>query len=307
MSLSVSPEEFTVPVVFAKADGKVVYVKAQVGGYKSYSNGTWSGKLNDMSSDKMYAVKTTEDLTLNVTGHRVVTSAAPITVGNDWNWVGFNASSLMSVTEALAGMDPQNGDIIKGQRGIAYYDDHEWLGSLETLMPGKGYKIFSVVSTDRTFSYPNKTAIGANARMAQPLTSHLSSLTSQFTPVDYCEYSANMVLIAQVVADGQPVSGVELGVFAGDECREAAFTDENGMIYITIPGDEACELTFRVADGNSESVIRNSELTYETDAVIGTPKAPFIIDLGAATGIESVYGLQFRHRHRVSLWFTVCS
>ena len=116
-----------------------------------------------------------------------------------WNWVGFNASSLMSVTDALAGMEPQDGDIIKAQRGIAYYDNYEWLGSLQTLMPGKGYKVYSAATNDRTFSYPAKTAAGANARMVQPLTTQPSSLTPQFTPVDYRNYPANMVLIAQVV------------------------------------------------------------------------------------------------------------
>ena len=97
-----------------------------------------------------------------------------------------------------------------------------------------------------------------------------------------------MVLIAQVMADGGPVESFELGVFAGDECREAALTDENGMVFITIPGDEPCELHFRVSDGNSEFVINNSELHYETDTVIGSPRAPFIINLGEATGIWSV-------------------
>ena len=101
-----------------------------------------------------------------------------------------------------------------------------------------------------------------------------------------------MVLIAQVVADGQPVSGLELGVFAGDECREAAVTDERGMIYITIPGDETCTLTFRVSDGNSQISTLNAQITYETDAVIGTPKVPFIIDLANATGIKSICDLQ---------------
>jgi hypothetical protein len=115
--------------------------------------------------------------------------------------------------------------------------------------------------------------------------SQLSNQSLTFTPVDYSNYPANMVLIAQVVADGQPVSGLELGVFAGEECREAAVTDERGLVYITIPGDENCELTFRVSDGNSQLSTLNAQITYETDAVIGTPKAPFIINLDNATGI----------------------
>lgn len=32
-------------------------------------------------------------------------------------------------------------------------------------------------------------------------------------------------------------------------------------------------------------MVNSQSITYETDAVIGTPKAPFIIDLDNATGI----------------------
>jgi len=154
------------------------------------------------------------------------------------------------------------------------------------MMPGKGYKIFSVVSTDRTFFYPNKTATGANARMAQAPTSHRSPLACQFTPVDYSEYSANMVLIAQVLWD-EPLAGVELGVFAGDECRETTFTNEQGMVYITIPGDDPVTLTFRVAT-DEQIFTAPQTIVYETDAVYGSPRAPFIIDLSNSTGIRNI-------------------
>jgi hypothetical protein len=207
-------------------------------------------------------------------------------------------------------------DIIKAQQGVAYYSDGRWMGSLKTLMPGKGYKISTNATNVRTFSYPSTTPTNSRRAksdefsMVNGQSSMVNGQSSAFTPVDYCIYPSNMVLIAQVVGhasqrdNSQPLAGIELGIFAGDECREAAITDENGMVYITIPGDEPCELTFRVADGNSEFVISNSELRYETDAVIGTPSAPFVIDLGQATGIaemengrlkiENVYDLQGR-------------
>ena len=288
MSLGVTPETFTVPVVFEKANGKVLTVKSQSNGTITYSNGQWVAKPTNlgMNNQEMYVVKTSEPLTLTVTGHRVKPADVPITVKYGWNWLGYNGMKTASLTEALSGLGPQDGDIIKGQRGVAYFDDSEWIGSLSTLVPGLGYKIQSEVSNDRTFSYPSTTSVaGARRAMPDSQLSTLNAQTSTFTPVDYSNYPANMVLIAQVVADGQPVSGLELGVFAGEECREAAVTDERGLVYITIPGDENCELTFRVSDGNSQLSTLNAQITYETDAVIGTPKAPFIINLDNATGI----------------------
>ena len=288
MSLAVKPNPFTVTNVFSKADSKVELVKNN-GIYSEYNGKKWIGDLEQMNNLEMYTVQANEDLTLCVTGHKVKSDEESINIAGNgkWTWVAYNSLSVMSVNEALANMGPEDGEIIKGQHGVAYYDEYEWLGNLKQLTPGQGYKIQAKV--DHTLTYPNKAATGAAARMAQPtLNSQLSTLNAQlttFTPVDYRNYPANMVLIAQVVADGQPVSGAELGVFAGDECREAAVTDERGMIYITIPGDETCTLNFRVSDGNSQISTLNAQITYETDAVIGTPKAPFIIDLANATGI----------------------
>jgi hypothetical protein len=190
----------------------------------------------------------------------------------------------MDLSEALAGMEPLDDELIKSQRGVAYYDSYEWIGSLKQLTPGLGYKIKGKKA--RTFTYPTKTMSTAGARRDNAL-ENVDRVATAFTPVDYHSYPANMVLIAQVVADGQPVEGVELGVFAGDECREAAVSDERGMIIITIPGDELCELTFRVNDGTGIRQMSTS-ITYETDAVVGLPKAPFVIDLAQATGIDEI-------------------
>ena len=74
------------------------------------------------------------------------------------------------------------------------------------------------------------------------------------------------------------------------------------MIIITIPGDEATKLNFRIFTGDEELEAAES-IIYETDAVVGKPSAPFIINLDNTTGIyeltngsdlEDVYDLQGR-------------
>lgn len=105
---------------------------------------------------------------------------------------------------------------------------------------------------------------------------------------------------------GKPVANAELGIFVDDECRTAAVTDQNGVAYLTIPGDDDATLTFKVSDG-SEVAPLNASLRYETDAIYGTPAHPFGIDLDGTTGLgddifengagadqPSVYDLQGR-------------
>ena len=97
-----------------------------------------------------------------------------------------------------------------------------------------------------------------------------------------------MVMTAQVMKDGVMLTDAEIGVFAdGDECRATATTDEEGRAYITIPGDEACQLTFMVAvDGKVYSTKQTAD--YAVDAVCGSYSQPFVINLGDATGIEEI-------------------
>ena len=109
-------------------------------------------------------------------------------------------------------------------------------------------------------------------------------------------------MAVKVVADSKTLTGVEVAAFAGDECRTATVTNEEGIAFLTIPGDETCELTFKVAVAG-EVVDAPLTLTYETDAIYGTPKHPVVMNLGDATGIremlydngiESIYDLSGR-------------
>ena len=285
MSFAVKPDVFYVENVFSKAGGKAKMVKSQTDS-SEFDDEDWLDGIGEMNNSEMYVVQTGEAFTLSVTGHRVNPSEDSITVNNGWSWVAFNCMSVMSLDDALANMQPNTDELIKGQRGVAYFDSGTWWGNLKQLAPGLGYKIQGEAA--RTFSYPTKTAAGA--RRATSNFSPLTAQPSEFTPVDYHNYPYNMVLIAQVVNDGTAISGAELGIFAGDECREAAITDERGMVYITIPGDDATTLNFRVAIDGETSMVNGQSITYKTDAVIGSPSHPFIINLGEATGIASING-----------------
>ena len=110
-------------------------------------------------------------------------------------------------------------------------------------------------------------------------------------------------MAVRLMANGSPISNTELAVFAGEECRSAATTNAEGIVFLTIPGDEACELTFKVAIGNEVVDAPHTLLTYETDAIFGTPAKPLTIDLGSitgiweilnGTGIETIYDLSGR-------------
>ena len=129
---------------------------------------------------------------------------------------------------------------------MAYYDDYEWAGSLPIMEPGIGYMLKS--TTARQFSYPAVTVVAARA-MDNDFADEESQ--SVFKPVNFRKYANNAIMTVRIVANGKALGHSELGVFADDECRTAAQTNEEGVAYLTIPGDDEVTLTFKVAVGDS--------------------------------------------------------
>ena len=213
-------------------------------------------------------------------------SLALLDIGTDF---GGNGVVVRSSSNGDGGA--ADGDIVKGQMGVTYFDRYEWMGSLLTMQPGLGYQVKSAAA--KTFSYPSAVTGVTASRMASAeansslstLHSSLSTLhSSLFTPVDHHQFADNMIMTATVTLDGKELPDVEIGVFASEECRATAFTDNEGRAYITIPGDEACQLSFKVAVSNYEMDAAET-LDYTVDAVCGSYSNPFVINLNSANGI----------------------
>ncbi len=283
MSLYVTNTDGMTPqAVFEKIADDVLIVKSQNGFVEKTVNGL-KGDLASLAYGKMYAVQMANDRTLRLVGNR---ASGEISVAEGWNWLGYG-QKLASVGDAMANLNPEDGDIVRDQEGVAYFDDYAWAGSLLTMQPGWGYQVYSNKAVDN-FSYPNSVTGAAASRRANSQSSMVNGQLSLFAPVDYHLFADNMVMTAQVMKDGVMLTDAEIGVFAdGDECRATATTDEEGRAYITIPGDEACQLTFMVAvDGKVYSTKQTAD--YAVDAVCGSYSQPFVINLGDATGIEEI-------------------
>lgn len=285
ISFNVVADDMTIPELFKTIADDVETVKSQGGGYLSYANDVWGGNLTgELSNTVMYAVKMKTDRKLRVVGQSV---HAPVEVFTGWNWIGYYGLQIASLGDALADMTKGNGDIVKAQRGVTYWDDNnsQWLGSLLMMEPGKGYQIKSNTG-NQTFAYP--ASVMSNSRKLAPGRQKTQS-TMVFTPVDFHNYPDNAIMAVKVVANGQSLNNIELGVFDGEECRSAAMTNGQGIAYLTIPGDETCLLTFKVAfDG--EVIETPVSFNYETDAIYGTPQCPMIISFDDADGIWKVLG-----------------
>ncbi|MBR3471655.1 MAG: hypothetical protein IKH22_03580 [Prevotella sp.] len=300
ISLGVTADDMSVPALFSD-NTAIEFIKGK-GEYMEYE-GEWLGKPMTLDNTTMYMVQTNAATTLKVTGSRVDAKTSPVVLKTGWNWIGYNQLNSMSLDDALAGWDVKPDDIIKSQRGAAYYDDFEWVGSLGSMEPGKGYMIYS--TSNSQFIYPSASI----PRTSQHAPRHLASASSQFSPVDPSLYEGNMVVVAQVVDGSMPVADAEVGFFADEECRQSALTDAEGRLCVTVPGNTPCMLTIRIFDGQHTYLLPQT-ISYVTDTACGAPRAPFVIDLGTATGIleynaddssaDTIYDLSGRKVNRAN-------
>ncbi len=297
ISFNVQAQNMSIDELFKNIREDVITVKGH-NGYLSYTNGEWKGDMSKtLSNTVMYAVKMKADSKLRLVGSTVKSS---ITAYKGWNWIGYYGRQVASLGNALADLSKNNGDMIKAQRGVAYWDSYEWGGSLMMLQPGMGYKLM-IGADQMSFTYPGTIVNAAPQRAPERANENQANQT--FNPVNFRNYPDNAIMAAKIIGHGAPLSNAQLGVFAGDECRAAATTQADGIAYLTIPGDEACNLTLKIAVGDQITEVPQT-LIYETNSIYGTPDEPMVIDIELGiTGIqdilnandaESVYDLQGR-------------
>lgn len=279
-SFYVNADDMNVSSVFASVADGVETVKTK-DEFANCDKGTWYGKTFDVDNRSMYKARMSSTKVLKLIGRFGSKEDRTITVVPGWNWIAYNNTQTASVADALAGMDPQDGDMIKGQYGFALFDGYEWTGSLKALTPGQGYMLQSASANVRTFNYPSSLPAYVQKKAAAQCKQY------SFSPIDHHKYPSNMTITARVTFDGAVQQDAEVGVFAGDECRTAEFTDADGYAYFTVPGDGKCTLRFMLAK-DGQTWLSDVTLDFAEDAICGSYKLPFEVTFGKTTFIDGI-------------------
>lgn len=192
-------------------------IKAQAS-FAEYFGGNWLGSLTELNNTGMFQFRADSPDTIQMVGTLIDPDSISIPINSGWNWIGYVPNYALPVTEALAGLTPLNGDIIKGQTAFAQYlAGFGWLGSLNYLEPPKGYQL--KISNAGTLTYPQNNLVGPaseNRGLPNQQTNHWNVDPSTF------EYSMTLVGMLQIGEQNATLEQHELGVFAGDELRGSA-------------------------------------------------------------------------------------
>ena len=296
ISLYVHPDPNKITDVFSTIASKAIQAK-NYSKSADMTDGTWTGSLSTVDYNDMYKVQVADTVTLTTLGEEVDATTTAVDIYNGWNWIGVNASYSMALSTAFGDLNPEDGDVVKGQYGFATYDSYTWRGTLKGLTPGLGYVYMSNDNGKKTFHYPSKAAAQTSASSNAKAMSFFSDVENatekheahfSFDGSSYTEYPDNMTVIAKVMDASGAVAGAEVAVTdAEGKIREMQTSDAEGIVFLTIPGNGAAEhFTINVFDGEKE-VTAPQSLTYANNAMYGTMNSPFIISAMEATGISS--------------------
>ena len=290
------PSEYCDPVFTPQYKGWNVLVKDQET-FSQSSGSTFNGPLK-LAVNKMYKLRilrttktasVTLDPQLSVSGKRLPSDSMGVMIEQGWNWLPYTPLSTMVVDEALAGVQPKWGDIIKSQTGVSVYDIYGWEGTLTALEPGHGYLYYSTDSTAKSFVYPDLTA--SVSRMQRKL---MASTKGQSTKYNvqrvHTAYPSNMTMTIRLMDGEAVVDTCEIAAYIGGECRGAVRAHTDSLYYLVIAGDGAGQpMELRTVINGEERVI-DKTLTFVSDNHIGTPWEPYVINLQQTEGIDPVIG-----------------
>ena len=251
-----------------------------------------------------------------MTGKFASPAATPITINHGWNWIGYIPSFTLPIQSALAGLNAQLDDMIKGQTGYALYAGNAgWVGNLTFLQAGSGYKLYSGNETPQTLIYPSSAPQGA------PVESPKNDPIEPRWSVEINQFSTTMTVTAIVVKDDieERSDYIEIGAFSGDECRGTAFLRyieslDRYIGFLMIYGHGSEPISLKVYDHATdiEADANNNPFIFAADLMYGNPSVPYIVGLGTTevgiyenslagvtvypnptTGVFTVSGLKF--------------
>ena len=244
----------------------------------------WFGSFEVINREALL-IDVEQSQSLNIVGEIVNPAEHKITLKQNWTWIGYPLNVTMSMSEAfeLAGLEPNDGDIVKCQNEFASYiviDENTkgWIGDFN-MTPGEGFMYYNTSEDTKEFYYSAEGASESETRSDKVANNHWIPNASQ--------YPNNMTMTAMVDIEG---GDYEVAAFVDGEVRGSArpiYVEalDSYMLFLTIHGEGVEEMTFKFYDlATGEEYALNDRMNYSDDAIVGSIKEPYIFNRGT-TGI----------------------
>ena len=262
-----------------------VSVKSQDAFMDYSSQYGWSGTLSAIDNESGYKLMVADDCVTVMDGTLANPENHPIALVLGWNWIGYPVAVSQPASSALSNLEPEPGDIIKGQEVYAVYNSElGWTPSF-SLVPGDSYMYYSSTTEVKTFTF-------AQGRDEAPA----SETEECYWKTNRHAYPDNLSMMAVVEVDGeeQRDESLELGAFVNGECRGSAklyhvASIDRYIAFLTVTGQDGEQVEFRLVD-ESRGMTGTSEdhITFSSNAIVGSLDDPFPVHFGAMNGLAEL-------------------
>lgn len=252
-----------------------VQIKSQTASTQHLSNGSWFGSLTTLENEKSYRVNVSAETDANISGRPTKVAECQITLQPNWTWIGYPLLITQSVSDALSGFTPRNGDVIKSQGSTSTYLINRWFPSLN-LEPGQGYLYKSNATENRTLTY---SVVRDGELYTDKYQRHWDN--------DIHAFADNMTVIAMITMNGEELyaDDMEIGAFVNGENRGSVKLEyfeplDRYFAVITVAGAEGEYVSFGIVDRKTERENFNCDnsVVFANDNIVGTLENPYNLE-----------------------------
>ena len=239
-----------------------------------YKNGRWMSNTDkniskvSLSQEFCYRVKVQEYQEIDIWGTCFRNpDQRTIHLKKGWNSIGYTPMVNLPVATALTEYfdEAMPGDVIKNQHEFAMFTSDgagggEWLGSLEYLKPGQGYMLYRQKEENCSFRYP----------YYEPGSTFIDMGSSRAA-----RFATTMNVVAEAIGVDLEEGDRLVAYAGGEEVGLAELKVANSQLfYLSIEGDQQAPLSFAIERDGEIIAMTDEAMTYEADAIMGTPSEP---------------------------------
>ena len=261
-------------------------------GFNQFVLGTgWVGTLDSLDPGIMYKLKISGDSSVDLIGQRVDGDDRPINLSQGWNWLGYLPDEALPLSDAVASLTHSSGDVIRSQTAFSQFsgESSSWVGNLNTMSPGAGYKLFR--GSSGTLTYP-----GAGTENAIQM-EMMQIASDPGWEVNAADFEQGMAVTGRLTLDGDVVTGrgTILSAWVDGELRgvtRAINVMDQWLYFMNVyglPSESELNVEFQAWDpvlGLYEQL--EGSVKFAPESVAGTPRNPVELQGSLATSLDDV-------------------
>ncbi|MCF7921049.1 MAG: tandem-95 repeat protein [Candidatus Cloacimonetes bacterium] len=294
ISFYVHPEDVSLNGVFDPLGDNVNTVKYQTQSAQYIPEwNDWMGDLENVADGQGYLVQMNNSFENFLVSGAAIPASTPIEMNDDWNWIAYYPHTADSLNSALASILDDVETVKDQQHSADYYLEWDlWLGDLEYMYPGIGYKI--KMRNPATLVYPQ--LVSAAPQQQRKIINDNGQSNRHWDVIPGTEN--NMIVISELrttTGNILPLNNINCGIFdINGNCRSNGIWQyvpqlDRGFWYFTVVGNLDNEpLVIVYSDPEGNEFTSDYEFVFQSDSRLGDPYNPIEVIFSITEGDEDL-------------------